>query len=257
MAIGTTAAIVGGVVGAGASLLGASKASKAQQQATDQAAALERENIALQREIYNQQRADLAPWRETGAKTLAELARRLPELTAAPDPTQFRADPGYQFALDEGQRALERSAAARGSLNSGGTLKALTRYAQGMADQQYGTWYDRQRAVQGDTYNRLANLAGVGQTATTQTNQAAQNMGAQIGQSLSGIGNAAIQAGNARASGYAAMGQGINQAIGGAMNAYSLNQLFGGGGGGGFNAPAAYYQGLYNLSSMPTYPILL
>lgn len=226
--VGATAAIVGGsIIGAGASIYSSKKASKAQKQAAQESAALERENIALQREIFNQQREDLAPWRQAGAGALSQLVAELPSLTAAPDASQFREDPGYQFAFDQGQQAVERSAAARGTLNSGGTLKSLLRYGQGMADQQYGTWWDRQRAVQGDRYNRLANIAGVGQTATTQTNQAAQSMGAQIGGSLSGIANAAMQGGNARASGYAAMGQGVNQAIGGAMNAYTMSQMFG------------------------------
>lgn len=252
MAIGTTAAIVGSAaLSAGASLIGSSKASKAQQRAADQAAATERENIALQREIFNQQRADLAPWRNAGSGALAQLVKELPSLTAAPDASQFRADPGYQFAYDEGQRAIDRSAAARGSLNSGGTLKALARYGQGMADQQYGNWWDRQRAVQGDRYNRLANIAGVGQTATTQTNQAAQNMGAQIGGSLSGIANAAMQAGNARASGYASTASAINQGVGNLAGMYLYNQGYGGGG--GFNAGAAYSSLPYNMNSLQGY----
>lgn len=55
----------------------------------------------------------------------------------------------YKFALGEGQKALERSAAAKGMLGSGNTLAALTKYGQGMASQQYGTEMDRLAALTG------------------------------------------------------------------------------------------------------------
>lgn len=49
----------------------------------------------------------------------------------------FRNAPGYQFMFDQGQRSLDQSAAARGSLNSGAHQKALMGYGQGMADQSW------------------------------------------------------------------------------------------------------------------------
>jgi len=55
----------------------------------------------------------------------------------------FRTDPGYQFALEQGIGAIDKSAAARGNLNSGATLKALQQYGQGMADQSYGSYLQR------------------------------------------------------------------------------------------------------------------
>jgi hypothetical protein len=71
-----------------------------------------------------------------------------PAFTPPPDfvaPTydEATADPGYQFALKEGQGALERSAAARGTLRTSGTLKDLIGYGQRAATQQYGNVYDR------------------------------------------------------------------------------------------------------------------
>jgi hypothetical protein len=53
------------------------------------------------------------------------------------------ADPGYQFRLDQGTGALQNSAAARGVLNTGGTLQDLINYGQGAASQEYGNAYDR------------------------------------------------------------------------------------------------------------------
>ena len=52
-------------------------------------------------------------------------------------------DPGYQFRLQEGQKALERSASRRGALNTGGTLKDVSAFGQGLASQEYGNAYGR------------------------------------------------------------------------------------------------------------------
>jgi hypothetical protein len=68
----------------------------------------------------------------------------------------FRNTPGYQFGLDEGAKAVQASAAARGGLNSGATLKALTKFGNDYADQQGYTPY----------MNRLAALSGMAQTST-------------------------------------------------------------------------------------------
>jgi len=110
--------------------------------------------------------------------------------------SKFYKSPGYQFRLDEGQRMVENSAAARGGLLSGNTLRSLATFGQGSASGEYG-----------DYWNRLAGLAGTGQTATNQT----AGYGAQAAR---GIGNANIAAGQARGSGYMGManslGSGLN-----------------------------------------------
>jgi hypothetical protein len=70
----------------------------------------------------------------------------------APSYEQAMQDPGFQFALKEGQDALERSAAAKGTLRSGGTLKDILQWGQGAAAQQYGDVYNR--ALQDWTANQ-------------------------------------------------------------------------------------------------------
>lgn len=55
----------------------------------------------------------------------------------------FQSSPGYQFQMDQGVQALDRSAAAQGGLLSGGAAKALTGFGQGLANQDYGQWLDR------------------------------------------------------------------------------------------------------------------
>lgn len=106
-------------------------------------------------------------------------------LQNAPNYDNFFKSPDYNFRLSEGIKGLDRSAAARGRLYSGGYGQDLTDYGQGLAASEYGNWF-----------NRLSALAGTGQAS-------AQNVGA-AGQNAAGqIGNAYQNAGNARASGYA------------------------------------------------------
>jgi hypothetical protein len=96
---------------------------------------------------------------------------------------QFRSTPGYQFGLDEGTKAVQASAAARGGLNSGSTLKALTQYGNNYADQQGYSPY----------MNRLQSLAGIAQTATNQVGQYGTNYANQTGQNLQNAGAATAQ----------------------------------------------------------------
>lgn len=95
----------------------------------------------------------------------------------------FRNTPGYQFSLEEGNKAIERSAAARGGLKSGSTLKALSRFNIGTAEQAYGNAFNRaQSAFQMNRENQvnpLLALAGMGQTATQNVNAATANLGSQ------------------------------------------------------------------------------
>lgn len=120
--------------------------------------------------------------------------------------------PGYRFRLDEGIKALERSASARGLRKgpvygmSGATAKAVQRYGEGLAASEY------------DSYAaRLAQLAGFGQSATAGTAAA----GASYAQ---GASNAYMAAGNARASGYANTASAINSGLNNVMTAYLWQQ---------------------------------
>jgi hypothetical protein len=96
---------------------------------------------------------------------------------------QFRATPGYQFGLTEGMNAIQSGAAARGSLNSGKTLRALQRYGNDYADQQGYTPY----------MNRLASLFGGAQTAAGGIGGAGQDYASQVGQNNQNAANARAQ----------------------------------------------------------------
>ena len=84
-------------------------------------------------------------------KTPADMAANPNPTGNAPD---WSTDPGYDFRLREGQKALERSAAAKGTLLNGGTLKSLNDYSQNVASAEYGNIYNRKYGEYTDTYNR-------------------------------------------------------------------------------------------------------
>jgi hypothetical protein len=145
----------------------------------------------------------------------------------------FEQDPGYQFRMDEGMKALERSAAARGGLFSGRAMKDTLRFGQGLGSQEYGAAFDRFNVQNTNTFNRLASIAGVGQTAANQTGAAAANYGNAAAGNIIGAGNAAAAG---RVGGANAISGGIGQGISAYQNNQMMNKLFpsAGGGGGGW-----------------------
>lgn len=66
-------------------------------------------------------------------------------------------DPGYQFRIGQGERALEQSAAARGVLNTGGTLQDLIQYGQSAGAQEYGSAYARALGTYDENYRNALN----------------------------------------------------------------------------------------------------
>ena len=135
----------------------------------------------------------------------------------APTAQTMELDPGYRFAVDEGNQGIQRSAAARGTLLTGGLLKALGRYNTGMAAQQYDTIYnrasnnyDRARDIftsnQDRPFNMLRALSKDGQVSAQGLSGAGSSYAANQGNLLTGQGNvnAAGQVGSANAWGGAA-----------------------------------------------------
>jgi hypothetical protein len=124
---------------AGSALIGAYTAKKAGEAISE----AETENIAFQEEVFAQQREDIAPWREAGTQALTQLQEGIASGEFDPSQFKFKEDPGYQFRLSEGMKARDRSAAARGRLLSGAQEKAITRYGQDVASEEYGRAYQR------------------------------------------------------------------------------------------------------------------
>lgn len=120
----------------------------------------------------------------------------------------FEADPGYQFRQDEGMKALERSAAARGLLASGSTLKGIQRFGQGLASQEYTNAFNRYQVNRTNQLNPLQSLMGAGQSATNTLTNAAGVQGTNEA-------NALMAAGQARASGYVGSANALSGALSG------------------------------------------
>ncbi len=134
----------------------------------------------------------------------------------------FEQDPGYAFRLSEGQKALDRSAAARGGLQSGAALKAAARYGQDMGSQEYQNAFNRYQINRSNQLNPLQSLMGSGQSATNTMTNAAGNYGNQMAEGLTNIGAA-------RASGYVGSANALTGALGQGLNFYQnqqyLNQM--------------------------------
>lgn len=222
------AAVVGGVtayMGAQAQSDAAGQAANAQRDANEQ-------SIRLQREMFNKQIELQQPWYDVGVRALPKLEEQVNAMPAAfTGKVNLNEDPGFQFRLKEGLNALDRTASARGNLLSGASLKAAAQYGQDYASQEYGNAYSRALDIynanvarEAAGYNRLSNLAGVGQTTAgnlaTQAGQFGKSAGQAYQDTGTAVANSLLAQGNARASQYGAIGS----AIGGVAGAYGNYQ---------------------------------
>ena len=257
LAIGSA---VGSLVGGAISSSGAKKAAGAQSAAAQKAADYEQANskqaLDYQNQMYGQTKANYQPYVDAGAGGLNALQYGLGTggtangsgvgqgslLTPyqgfeAPTGLTMQNDPGYQARLQLGTDAIQRSAAARGGLVTGGTAKALNSYGQDYASNEYGNVYNRALqgyqtnasnyyTGQGNQYNRLSALANQGQNAVGSLGQLGQESSNNVTGNLLQTGQNVAQqynnVGAANASGYAGSANAWNSAIGGATN--SLNQ---------------------------------
>ena len=197
----------------GSSLIGSSaskKAASTQADAANRAADLQMKQFERQVELQE-------PWRQAGITALNKLTPLATEYTPF-GMQQFQQDPGYAFRMQEGMKALERSAAARSKLLSGDMLKDAQRYSQDLASQEYMNAFNRYQAERNARLNPLQSLAGIGQTATNQLGQAGQTMAGNVGQAM----GAAAQA---RASGYVGGANALSQGLGTYLN-YQQGQNF-------------------------------
>jgi hypothetical protein len=199
---------VGSVVGGITQANAAEAASEQQSQAAQNA-------LALQREMFEYQKGLLEPYRTAGTAALKRLEGALGLGGPAQPQQTLEMDPGYGFRLGEGMKALERMQSARGSMLSGGAMKAGQRYAQDYASGEYG-----------NAYNRLANIAGLGQTTGTQLGNAASQFSTNAGNVMGQEANALAAGRIGRASAYGGAIQGGLNAYSNYLNQQQQNQLF-------------------------------
>jgi hypothetical protein len=274
MGIGTgTAAIVGAVgsvAGGAISANAAGNAADTQANAANNAAQLQHQDsqaaLDFNKQQYATSQANEAPYLAAGGNALnalqygtgvggtangsgvgqGSLLQPYGQSFTAPTGLTEQNDPGYQARLQLGTDALQKSAAARGSVLTGGTAKALDTYAQDYASNEYGNVYNRAlntfdtnynayNTNQTNQYNKLAGMAGAGQATAAgmaQQGQAASNnvtsnlltTGAQQGQQIN-------NAGAATASGYVGQANAYSNGIGGVGNSLTnyalLNSMSG------------------------------
>lgn len=235
------AAIVGAsVIGGGVALYSGARAAKAQKRAAEQQSALGREQLETERYIFDKSREDLASSRAVGESAMFQLAdlygvsrpaTNQAGEAVANDNGGFTTSPGYQFRQQEGISALDKSAAARGKLNSGQQAKALTAFGQGLASEEFGNYA-----------NALRSIAGIGQIANQNEQQAGQAFAAGSAGALGRASDAAGAAGNARASSYANTGSAINSTINNALTAYmySRSPVLGGASSGAYSGSPSF-----------------
>lgn len=174
----------GYVAAAALTYLQAKGASDASSSSAESQTDAERQRLNLDREMYEQGRADLAPFRanelqasniSTGA--LNELSQRIGR-----GPGEFKQSDDYRFALDQGINALDKSAVAGGRTRNADTM----RFATGLASQERGNFLNR--------YNQslapLQSIARVPQGSTAQSVGLGQNYAGQAGNAFSRIGQA-------------------------------------------------------------------
>lgn len=187
LAVGAVAAIGGAVA--------SSQAARSQENAANRAA-------QTQQDMYNQTNANQAPFRQAGVDATNQLGGiyGLPGYNPVDLSSKISSLPGYQFQLNQGTQAIDRSAASQGLLNSGATGKALAQYGQGLAQNYMGQYTAG-----------LQDLANRGEGATQSTAAAGADAANHIQQ-------AQIYAGNAAAQGdintFNAISSGLGQGVG-------------------------------------------
>ena len=213
------------------------------------------QQLAFQQRMYDQTRADFAPYRESGTANLNQLNTLLGigGNTGAADygrfktadftPTDFAAgiDPGYAFRVKEGLKGIDRQAAARGGLISGNALKAASGFAGEQASQEYSNAFNRFQTIRGNTLQPFQMGAAAGQSAAAMQGQSNATFGSAGGQAIANAGQGASSA-------YGALGTGTYNAVGnygtgvsntlGAYGTNVSNNLIGAG-----NAAASGYVG--------------
>lgn len=256
-----TSDVIGGVTG------------RTQANAAKDAARIQAEQqqkaLDLQRQMFEQNQANMQPWLQTGTRALGQLesmnnqgAFSMPDYQSpapyqAPQPfsfdySQYQNDPGFQFQLQQGMRALDNSASARGGALGGNQQRTAQQFGTGLASQNYGEAFQRAlggyqtnanvglNAYQtnantglagyqanmmnkGQNFGRYSQLAGLGQTTGQNLGQLGVNYANQAGQGYGNIGDAYASgitgAANARAQGATGLLNSGFNFLGGALSA--------------------------------------
>lgn len=216
------ASVVAPIIGSIISSNGAQSAADTQAQAAGQ-------STALQSQIFGQTTQNLAPYLQSGQSAQNNLNYLLGNVNGTTSDStiagqvglggapggllqpfslaNFQQDPGYQFQLQQGQQAINNSAAASGKSYAPATLQSLAQFNQGLANTDYQQAYSNYNNNMGNIYSRLAGLAGTGQNAAVQQGGFGANFATSAGNNILGAANAQSAA---QVSGANALSGGIN-----------------------------------------------
>lgn len=228
--------ITGAAIGAGANLIGGIMGSNSAKKAAEAQAAAAREQLALQRRMYEETTARNQPWLNTGMGANNRLATMLGTGGNAGDADYGsltrnfsmadylnNQDPGYQFGLDTGMNALNAQNAATGGSQSGAAMKAAQRYGVDYGSTKYNEAFNRYTNNRSNIYNMLSGQSAAGQASANNTAAAGNAYATGGGAAMGNIGAA-------NASGYMGSSNAYSNAIGNAMNNYNnlnmMNRLF-------------------------------
>lgn len=200
--------VIGGVLGYSSS----KKQAKAAESAADTQAEATRYASDMQKDMFNEVRADQKPYMEAGNQALSGLMG-LTGLGGVDTAQLMKQDPSYQFRLNQGLDGVQSGAAAQGNLLSGATQKALMNYGQDYASQEYSNAFNRLSSITGMGQNAAAGVGNAGM----QTSQAMAN-NTMAGANAQAAGT--IGAANARAQGTQALGGALGGLIGGVAGMY-------------------------------------
>lgn len=215
-----TAIALGSIGGGLVNMFGASRASRRQRRAIREANALDEQRYAEFEEM-------MTPFLEQGADAWQQYTQMVlsgdMDYPDVPDYTGFEGDPGRDFRIRQGETAVNRNAARRGRAFSPATDKALMRFNQDYASNEFNNYAGREdrrfsnsMLLRDRQLNRIAGVADTG-----------QNAALTLGTSRMGLSNRAVSAGNVSAAGTMAQTNAVNDSINSILNAYMFKKAGG------------------------------
>ncbi len=192
----------------------------ASKSAADTAAGAANNATQAQVGMFNTINGQQAPYREAGYTALNDIAGMKPYFTHQFDANDLKTNlaPNYNFMLEQGLRATTNQLNKGGGLYGGNTLKGIADYAENYAGNAYQQAFSNYTANQTNIFNRLSNIAGLGQTANANTGAAGASISPDIASST-------IAGGQAQAAGTIGMANSVSNAGNNAMGWYALPQL--------------------------------
>lgn len=208
------------LIGVGGSLLGSAIGSNASQSAANTQANAANNATATQLGMFNTINDQQAPWRAAGQTALGQIGSMQDQFTHQFNANDLKTNlaPNYDWQLGQGLEATRNAANMQTGLLSSNTLRGINDYAQNYAGSAYQNAFNNYNTNQTNIFNRLSNIAGLGQTANAST----ANAGAQISGNAA---NTIVGAGSAQAAGTIGSANAITGGLNNAMGWYSLPSI--------------------------------